>query len=159
MLRASAAVHGDCWICSDSSRPTRCRLTWPGDSEDRSRAVISVTQSPNLQTHWRHLGWISRHDLCRPHQPKRYKPRSVRNFRHRFAPVGRNAWVARTLQRTHGGIQIRFGQWEVGAPDYRDRKFGSACGNRQVRVGSDLRESLTRLAAAEPEYTTKGGHT
>ena len=45
------------------------------------------------------------------------------------------------------------------SPGYRKRKLGSACGDRQVRVGTDLRQSLTRLAAAEPEYKTKGGHT
>lgn len=67
--------------------------------------------------------------------------------------------MARTVQQSRGGIQIRFGQREVEAPDYRERIIGSVCGNRQVRVGSNLRQSLKRLAAAEPEYTTKGGHT
>lgn len=56
------------------------------------------------------------------------------------------------------GIQLRCGRRQFGAPEYRDMKLGSVCGNRQVRVGADLQQSLTRLAAAEPKQMTKGGH-
>ena len=51
--------------------------------------------------------------------------------------------MARTVQQSRGGIRISFGRWEVGAPDYREGKLGSACGSRQVRAGANLRESLT----------------